>query len=354
MTRTTPPAMHDRASPAPAPRPMRGRARCAASTASRSRRLASPLDDALLEPLRRTTSTAVAFAAPVADLAARDQARADGRPPRVRRRARRAALDGSCQRSTTLARRRERADPVRYGRAGRRAPRLRAQDDGRPAGALAPAIPPRAAHRRCRRRVARRSWQSPRSRLCWRSWAATPARVSAFAPRVDDESGAAGRRDAHAGVRRRAGGPHRRQPGRAAGCASEIAVACDGRTIVLDALDARAPLQIHAANRHHGPEAGGLGRDRERAPGVRGRATAPRGVASSFVSAARARDASAATQPSSRPRPRVWEKARESMARGGELLGHRRRRRARRERPVACSSSAAAAHRVEAARRPSL
>ena len=93
-----------------------------------------------------------------------------------------------------------------------------------------------------------------------------PSRVSAFAPRVDDETGAA---DAAMVTLSFDGGsvaqldvslvePMLRQ---------EIAIACDGRTIVLDALDQRAPLQIRAAARHRGPAGRGpMGRDGERTP----------------------------------------------------------------------------------------
>ncbi len=118
-----------------------------------------------------------------------------------------------------------------------------------------------------------------------------PARVSAFAPRVDDESGAAGVAMLTVAFE---GGPLARidislvepWPRR------EMAIVCDGRTVVLDALDARAPLQIHAANRHRGPEAGGWAETVSEHPVCDVEDRAAR-VASSFVSAARARDASA-------------------------------------------------------------
>ena len=150
----------------------------------------------------------------------------------------------------------------------------------------------------------------------------TPSRVSGFAPRVDDESGAA---DVAMLTVVFEGGP--------LACIDislvepwprrEMAIVCDGRTVVLDSLDARAPLQIHAANRHRGPdrvaEAGGWAETVSEHPvcDVEDRASR---VASAFVTAARARDISASNALELAAAAAVWEKARESMGAGGELI----------------------------------
>ena len=146
-----------------------------------------------------------------------------------------------------------------------------------------------------------------------------PSRVSAFAPRVDDESGAA---DAAMVMLSFDGGavaqidvslvePMLRQ---------EIAIACDGRTIVLDALDQRAPLQIHAAARHRGPQTSGQWAETvsEHPLGDAGDRVAR--AAAAFVQAARAGNAAATNAAEVAQAALVWETARESMARGGELL----------------------------------
>lgn len=146
-----------------------------------------------------------------------------------------------------------------------------------------------------------------------------PSRVSAFAPRVDDEAGAA---DAAMVMLSFDGGsvaqvdvslvePMLRQ---------EIAIACDGRTIVLDALDQRAPLQIQAAARHRGPQTSGQWAEtvNEHPLGDAGDRTAR--AAAVFVAAVRSGDAAATNAADMSRAALVWETARESMARGGELL----------------------------------
>jgi len=147
--------------------------------------------------------------------------------------------------------------------------------------------------------------------------AGTPAEVSALSPRADDEAGAA---DVAMVTVSFDGGPVARvdvstvEPW----LRQEIVVACDGRTVVVDALDARAPLQIHAATRHHGPQ-----RDAQWAETVSEHPIGDAGnrqarVADLFVAAVRGHDASVTNARDLADAALVWEKARESMARGGE------------------------------------
>ncbi len=146
-----------------------------------------------------------------------------------------------------------------------------------------------------------------------------PSRVSAFSPRVDDENGVA---DAAMVMLSFDGGavaqidvslvePMLRQ---------EIAIACDGRTIVLDALDQRAPLQIQAAARHRGPQTSGQWAETvsEHPLGDVGDRVAR--AAATFVSAVRSNSSAATNAADMAQAALVWETARESMARGGELL----------------------------------
>lgn len=96
----------------------------------------------------------------------------------------------------------------------------------------------------------------------------------------------------------------------------EIAVVCDGRSIVIDDYDARSPLQVHAAVRgerarmsepllEHG-EASGEGRLQR--------------FAAMVADAVRSRDASAANARDIAEAALVWQTARASAARGGEAL----------------------------------
>lgn len=146
-----------------------------------------------------------------------------------------------------------------------------------------------------------------------------PSRVSAFAPRVDDEAGAA---DAAMVMLCFDGGlvarldvsliePMLRR---------EVVIACEGRTIVLDALDQRAPLQIQAAARHRGPQTSGQWAETvsEHPLGDAGDRVAR--AAEVFVAAVRAGDASKTNAAEMANAALVWETARASMTRGGELL----------------------------------
>jgi hypothetical protein len=100
----------------------------------------------------------------------------------------------------------------------------------------------------------------------------------------------------------------------------EITIACDGRTIVLDALDQRAPLQIQAAARHRGPRTAGQWAETvsEHPLGDAGDRVAR--AAEAFVAAVRSGDASKTNAAEMADAALVWETARASMTRGGELL----------------------------------
>lgn len=146
-----------------------------------------------------------------------------------------------------------------------------------------------------------------------------PSRVSAIAPRIDDESGAA---DAAMLTMMFDGGPAARvdvslmepEP------RHEIVVACDGRTIILDAFDVRAPIKITAAAGHRGPERHG-GQWAETVtehPSATQTDRLPR-AAAAFIAAVRARDVVASNVGEVASAARVWEAARESMSAGGAL-----------------------------------
>ncbi len=148
---------------------------------------------------------------------------------------------------------------------------------------------------------------------------ALPVRVSAVAPRPDDETGATdaasitlmfedgliGRIDVSLIE------PAQRQ---------EIAIACDGRTLHLDALDARAPLQIHAASAHRGPRAGAQWAETVNEHPVGAAHDHDAATAAAFVAAVRARDLAAGNAAAIADAASVWETARESIARGGEMM----------------------------------
>jgi predicted dehydrogenase len=147
---------------------------------------------------------------------------------------------------------------------------------------------------------------------------ATPDRVSAVSPRYADEtsapdaamitlvfeSGVVGRIDVSLVE------PEPRQ---------EIAIACDGRTIVLDAHNARAPFQIQAAARHQGPRAGMWGETVSEHPAVDLLDRLSR-AASAFVAAVRARDLAVSNGRALADAAAVWEAARRSIGAGGEVV----------------------------------
>jgi predicted dehydrogenase len=146
-----------------------------------------------------------------------------------------------------------------------------------------------------------------------------PSRVSAFAPRVDDETGAA---DAAMVTLSFDGGsvaqldvslvePTLRQ---------ETVIACDGRTILLDSLDQRAPLQIQAAARHRGPQTSGQWAEAVSEYPLGDIVDPTARAAAFFVAAVRSGDATRTNAAEVADAALLWETARESMARGGELL----------------------------------
>jgi predicted dehydrogenase len=146
-----------------------------------------------------------------------------------------------------------------------------------------------------------------------------PASVSAHAPRADDES--AGQQAALISLVFDGGQVARLdisliEPGLRA----ELVVACEGRTIVLDRLDAMAPLRILASGRHRGPRQGPqwaetvtehpLGETHD--PAAR--------AAALFVAAVRRGSADGTNARQLAGAALVWETARMSMARAGEAL----------------------------------
>jgi predicted dehydrogenase len=98
----------------------------------------------------------------------------------------------------------------------------------------------------------------------------------------------------------------------------EVVVACDGRTVVLDALDARAPLQIHAATRHRVPQAGGQWAETVSEHPAGDHMSREARAATAFVAAVRGGAAEATNASALAVAALAWEKARESVALGGE------------------------------------
>jgi predicted dehydrogenase len=146
----------------------------------------------------------------------------------------------------------------------------------------------------------------------------TPSRVGAVSPRIDDETGAA---DVAMLTLAFDGGSSARidvsliEPE----ARHEVVIACDGRTLVLDAFNARAPLQIQASARHRGPRHGEWGETVSEHPSaepVERLACA----AGAFAAAVCARDAAASNAREVAAAARVWEAARTSIARGGEMV----------------------------------
>jgi len=146
-----------------------------------------------------------------------------------------------------------------------------------------------------------------------------PSRVCALTPRVDDESGPG---EVAMVTLAFDGGPAARldlsfvEPA----LRQEIVVACDGRSIVLDAFDVRAPLQIQAAARHRAP-----GRDGQWAETVSEHPLNETGsrlarAAEIFAAAVRQNDASVTNALELATAAKVWETARASMSAGGEML----------------------------------
>jgi predicted dehydrogenase len=146
-----------------------------------------------------------------------------------------------------------------------------------------------------------------------------PSRVSALAPRIDDESGPA---DVAMVTLAFDGGPAARvevsfvEPG----LRQEVVVACDGRSVVLDAFDTRAPLQIQASARHRGPQRDGQWAETVSEHPMADMGTRLARAADLFVTAVRTKDVAATNALDLAVAAQVWETARESMTRGGEML----------------------------------
>ena len=146
----------------------------------------------------------------------------------------------------------------------------------------------------------------------------TGARVSAVAPQVDDESGGGQAAMLTLAFER---GPVARvdvsliEPV----LRYEVVIACDGRTVVIDPLDARAPLQVQAAGRHAGPRDAQWAETVIEHPVDGGRERSAV-AAPAFVTGVRSRDREAGNALELAMASRVWEAARESMASGGEMV----------------------------------
>jgi predicted dehydrogenase len=102
--------------------------------------------------------------------------------------------------------------------------------------------------------------------------------------------------------------------------ADTLTVACDARTIVLDAFDLRAPLQIHASASYRGPQSHGQWAETISEHPLSTLNDQAARAAQSFVDAVRARDLVASNARALAAAARIWEMARDSMARGGEML----------------------------------
>ena len=146
-----------------------------------------------------------------------------------------------------------------------------------------------------------------------------PGAVSAVAPRVDDETGAA---DVAMVTLAFDGGPVARvdvslvEPLPR----QEIVVACDGRTMVLDAMDARAPLQIQATASHRGPARGGQWAETVTEHPLGDAGDRMSRAAALFAAAVRSDGAEQTNAREIAAAALVWETARASMSRGGEMV----------------------------------
>lgn len=148
--------------------------------------------------------------------------------------------------------------------------------------------------------------------------AGAPSRVSAVSPRVDDETGAA---DVVMITLMFDGGVSARidvsliepEP------RHEVAIACDGRTLLLDGYNARAPMQIMASARHRGPQAGQWGETVSEHPAVELSDRLAR-AAAAFISAVRSRDVESSNTRMLASAAAAWEGARSSIAANGEMI----------------------------------
>jgi hypothetical protein len=148
----------------------------------------------------------------------------------------------------------------------------------------------------------------------------TPGEVRAFAPRIDDESG---RCDAAMIMLSFDGGviaqldismvePSPRR---------EMVIACEGRTIVVDAFEAGAPLRIDAAARHGGPRRDGQWAETISEHPMAEEADRSNTSAANFIATVRGRAfAKASNALRLAAAARVWEAARESISQGGDRI----------------------------------
>lgn len=147
-----------------------------------------------------------------------------------------------------------------------------------------------------------------------------PSRVSALAPRIDDESGSAGAAMVTLAFD---GGPAARidvsmlEPGPR----HELTVVCDGRSVTFDACNTAAPLLIQSTARHRVPGGGGPWNETiSESPATEGGDRLPR-AAELFAEAARRNDAESTNVGEVALATLVWEAARDSIGRGGEQVG---------------------------------
>jgi predicted dehydrogenase len=146
-----------------------------------------------------------------------------------------------------------------------------------------------------------------------------PSRVSGLTPRIDDESGPA---EVAMVTLAFDGGPAARidvsfvEPG----LRHEVVIACDGRSIVLDEFDTRAPLQIQASARHRGPNRDGQWAETVSEHPPVDSATRLARAAEAFVAAVRKNDVATTNALDIAAASKVWETARASMTAGGEML----------------------------------
>ena len=105
----------------------------------------------------------------------------------------------------------------------------------------------------------------------------------------------------------------------------EAVLACDGRAIVLDACNTRAPLQIHATARHGGPNPGAAWSEVISEFPAGPLADEIASAAELFVRAVQSRDGAATNCHQMAEAMRIWEAALRSIAAGGhpeELTPH--------------------------------
>jgi hypothetical protein len=147
---------------------------------------------------------------------------------------------------------------------------------------------------------------------------ASPVRVSATSPRIDGEAEAevamltllfADGRAARIDIALAESFERR-----------ETIVGCDGRTIVLDAFDARAPLRLYASGTRRAPQRSATWHESvSEHPSFESQDRLAV-VAASFVAAARARDLDMGNALELAGAAAIWQAARRSMNEGGAMV----------------------------------